>query len=154
MPSTRSATALARWRRPDASFSRGAKLATVESGGRHASRRGLRHYRRPVVLMTLLSAAYTRDVSVRGVAQPGSAPALGAGSRRFKSSHPDQSPSPARQDSPLTARASRLPGVAIYTCVAEEHGETNLARELSARSRACRSQRGAGVELPGTDQVG
>ena len=29
----------------------------------------------------------------RGVAQPGSAPALGAGSRRFKSSHPDQ-PSP------------------------------------------------------------
>ena len=27
---------------------------------------------------------------LRGVAQPGSAPALGAGSRRFKSSHPDQ----------------------------------------------------------------
>ena len=27
----------------------------------------------------------------RGVAQPGSAPALGAGSRRFKSSRPDQS---------------------------------------------------------------
>ena len=26
----------------------------------------------------------------RGVAQPGSAPALGAGSRRFKSSRPDQ----------------------------------------------------------------
>ena len=26
----------------------------------------------------------------RDVAQPGSAPALGAGSRRFKSSHPDQ----------------------------------------------------------------
>ena len=29
-------------------------------------------------------------VSYRGVAQPGSAPALGAGSRRFKSSRPDQ----------------------------------------------------------------
>ena len=27
---------------------------------------------------------------IRGVAQPGSAPALGAGSRRFKSSRPDQ----------------------------------------------------------------
>src|SRR5262245_50896244 len=26
---------------------------------------------------------------IRGVAQPGSAPALGAGARRFKSSHPD-----------------------------------------------------------------
>jgi putative endonuclease len=31
-----------------------------------------------------------RDVFRRGVAQPGSAPALGAGSRRFKSSRPDQ----------------------------------------------------------------
>ena len=29
--------------------------------------------------------------SSRGVAQPGSAPALGAGGRRFKSSRPDQS---------------------------------------------------------------
>ena len=32
-----------------------------------------------------------RDNFRRGVAQPGSAPALGAGSRRFKSSRPDQS---------------------------------------------------------------
>jgi hypothetical protein len=33
---------------------------------------------------------------LRGVAQPGSAPALGAGGRRFKSSHPDH-PSAARR---------------------------------------------------------
>src|SRR5437762_3458791 len=31
--------------------------------------------------------------ALRGVAQPGSAPALGAGGRRFKSSHPDHSSS-------------------------------------------------------------
>jgi hypothetical protein len=31
-----------------------------------------------------------RSMYRRGVAQPGSAPALGAGSRRFKSSRPDQ----------------------------------------------------------------
>ena len=30
------------------------------------------------------------EISSRGVAQPGSAPALGAGCRRFKSSRPDQ----------------------------------------------------------------
>jgi hypothetical protein len=30
----------------------------------------------------------------RGVAQPGSAPALGAGGRRFKSSRPDSNPAP------------------------------------------------------------
>ena len=30
-----------------------------------------------------------RNIHYRGVAQPGSAPALGAGSRRFKSSRPD-----------------------------------------------------------------
>ena len=34
---------------------------------------------------------------LRGVAQSGSAPALGAGSRRFKSSHPDQSRAPIAQ---------------------------------------------------------
>ncbi len=31
-----------------------------------------------------------KSIYYRGVAQPGSAPALGAGSRRFKSSRPDQ----------------------------------------------------------------
>ena len=33
---------------------------------------------------------YCSLLSSRGVAQPGSAPALGAGGRRFKSSRPDQ----------------------------------------------------------------
>src|SRR5438874_12741004 len=39
--------------------------------------------------------------SCRGVAQPGSAPALGAGGRRFKSSRPDQS-------LPYSARTCRV----------------------------------------------
>ena len=34
--------------------------------------------------------AYDRDDFTQGVAQPGSAPALEAGGRRFKSYHPDQ----------------------------------------------------------------
>jgi hypothetical protein len=40
-----------------------------------------------------LHKQYLRDKNLnhRGVAQPGSAPALGAGSRRFKSSRPDHS---------------------------------------------------------------
>ena len=38
----------------------------------------------------LISSRF-EDGRCRGVAQPGSAPALGAGSRRFKSSRPDQS---------------------------------------------------------------
>ena len=38
----------------------------------------------------LYSVEYTSCL-FRGVAQPGSAPALGAGSRRFKSSRPDHS---------------------------------------------------------------
>ena len=41
-----------------------------------------------------------RNINHRGVAQPGSAPALGAGSRRFKSSRPDQ-PSLQIQNLPL-----------------------------------------------------
>jgi hypothetical protein len=36
-----------------------------------------------------LAVCYTHPRSRRGVAQPGSAPALGAGGRRFKSSRPD-----------------------------------------------------------------
>ena len=45
----------------------------------------------------------------RGVAQPGSAPALGAGSRRFKSSRPDQ--------------PSLLNGVKNEGCLVEAKGE-------------------------------
>ncbi len=41
--------------------------------------------------MWLLTLFYPRrNLVLRDVAQPGSAPALGAGCRRFKSSRPDQ----------------------------------------------------------------
>ena len=44
----------------------------------------------PPLFLTLLKIADIFDSeSMRGVAQPGSALALGARSRRFKSSHPD-----------------------------------------------------------------
>src|SRR5882672_4152785 len=49
---------------------------------------------------------------IRGVAQPGSAPALGAGSRRFKSSHPDHSYLTGRP----TARGLGEQGVRISDC--------------------------------------
>ena len=40
------------------------------------------------IIKDLLS--YNSLMKFRGVAQPGSAPALGAGGRWFKSSHPDE----------------------------------------------------------------
>ena len=42
------------------------------------------------LMLEAASLCQARDPYNRDVAQPGSAPALGAGGRRFKSSRPDQ----------------------------------------------------------------
>ncbi len=58
----------------------------------------------------------------RGVAQPGSAPALGAGSRRFKSSRPDQ--------------PSLLNGVKNEGCRVEAKGEDGPHIEIITKATA------------------
>ena len=46
----------------------------------------------PQLMLKAVSRFNDRFNPIRDVAQPGSAPALGAGGRRFKSSRPDQAP--------------------------------------------------------------
>ena len=61
----------------------------------------------------------------RGVAQPGSAPALGAGGRRFKSYRPDQSFCVASQSHLLIAFRNALAAGRTYRSAASSLGSIN-----------------------------
>jgi putative endonuclease len=78
----------------------------------------------------------------RGVAQPGSAPALGAGSRRFKSSRPDQilfSQSTAGQ-----------PVITLYVLKGQNGKRyVGITNDLTIRLREHRSKRSKGSQVLG-----
>src|SRR5271166_529947 len=66
----------------------------------------------------------------RGVAQPGSAPALGAGGRRFKSSRPDQL---------VLSFQFTVPDVDWFTSETWVHLGPNIKRSTLSTARRCSS---------------
>src|SRR3989442_11863103 len=90
--------------------------------------------KRLVILVTVRSSAvagspvardHIRFPEARGVAQPGSAPALGAGGRRFKSGHPDHTyAGPGRASVPVLcpSASARLVFLASEICDAAPGG--------------------------------
>src|SRR5256885_3986071 len=83
------------------------------------------------ILLDVVSGR-TAQRTFRGVAQPGSAPAWGAGGRWFKSSRPDQSRSSRRDPERGTGRVPRSPrrsGAAVPRMVA--HGIAGPMQPLS-----------------------
>src|SRR5215467_5197153 len=77
-----------------------------------------------------LSAWAVYSPRFRGVAQPGSAPALGAGSRRFKSSHPDHT-----YIAPRPAVVRVLCGFSIASLDGRLGSRTSLGRSAAAQVR-------------------